>query len=58
MKLKFDLEFFPALRETLSHPDLEQLRYRNYLRLVLAKATDGNIFRPKERKDECKSRVS
>lgn len=47
-----DFDFFPALRETIMSTPLEQIRRRNELRLMLAKRTDGNVFRPTDFEDQ------
>lgn len=46
MHLKFDLDFFPALRDLITTESMIALRERNLRRLEAAKRTDGNIFRP------------
>lgn len=48
MPLRFDLDFFPTLRELIMSDPMINLRRRNELRLQLARNTDGNVYRPVE----------
>jgi hypothetical protein len=55
MKLHFDWEFFPALRQV--QDQTKALRERNEQRLAQAKSRDGNYYRPKEQENEREQRT-